>query len=260
LILRTSAHNMVLLSLLFIGRKSIMQSREVGALRYATRLSFVVIVAALVGIPYRPAAAAVPMRLVYRVSHSALGDLGSYVYAVEPLGSDATKVLSQEHIAVRMFGVPVYREDAKGTERWRGNRLVSFDGVTHKTGGLVEVTGRAQGDGFVITSPRGIVMAPATVHPADPCAANFLTSTTILRPDTGGLEQVHVSGGNSTLIRINGATVPVHEYVVDGRTRYTVWLDAHDLPVMFVVDDNAGQATFTLAKCAPCDSATSQPR
>jgi hypothetical protein len=224
------------------------------------RLLFAAIVAAPVGISYSASAAAIPMQLVYRVSHSALGELGSYVYAVEPLGSDATRVLSQEHIEVRMFGMPVYREDASGTERWQGNRLVSFDGITQKTGGLVEVTGRAQGDGFVITSPQGIVTAPATVHPADPCAANFLTSTTILRPDTGGLEQVHVSEGNSTSVSINGRTVPVREYVVDGRTRYTVWLGPHNLPVMFVVDDDAGQATFTLANCSPCDPATSQLR
>jgi hypothetical protein len=41
----------------------------------------------------------------------------------------------------------------------------------------------------VITAPQGWLTAAASVHPAEPCAANFLQSATILRPDTGSIEE-----------------------------------------------------------------------
>jgi len=37
-----------------------------------------------------------------------------------------------------------------------------------------------------------------------------------------------------------------------------VWLDSRNLPVRFVIDDSAGQATFTLAKCISCDTQISR--
>ena len=43
------------------------------------------------------------------------------------------------------------------------------------------------------------------------------------------------------------------KYEVEGDSRYTVWLDGHGVPVMFVVDDNSGKVTFTLANCISCD-------
>jgi hypothetical protein len=199
------------------------------------------------------AQAAAPFELVYRISHSLVGELGSYTCTVEPLGQGSIEIRSREHIDARMLGIPVYRMDAANTERWQGDRLLSFRAVTEQAGERTEISGRAEGDRFVITSPQGQLAAAANVHPAEPCAADFVQSTTILRPDTGGLEQVRVSGGEATSISLNGAAVPVKKYVLDGNTRYTVWLDWRNLPVKFVIDDGNGRATFTLAKCVSCD-------
>jgi hypothetical protein len=54
------------------------------------------------------------------------------------------------------------------------------------------------------------------------------------------------------------AAIPVRKYAVDGKTRYTVWLNSHNLPVKFAVGDDAGLATFTLAKCVSCNPLISQ--
>ena len=70
------------------------------------------------------AQAAVPLELVYRVSHSLVGQLGSYTCRVEALGDGGTEIRIHEHIDARMLGIPVYRIDAANTERWRGDRLV----------------------------------------------------------------------------------------------------------------------------------------
>ncbi|MFZ3235167.1 MAG: DUF6134 family protein [Stellaceae bacterium] len=202
--------------------------------------------------------AAHPLQLVYNVSHPVVGNLGSYTCTVLPLADGGSEVKSREHIDARLLGIPLYRMDASDTERWLGNRLVSFDGVTEKAGGRVEVRGEAQGNRFVITSPQGTLITAATVHPAQPCVPNFLQSTTILRPDTGGIEEVRVSGGGLTSVVIGGAPVAARKYILDGKTRYTVWLDSRNVPVMFVIDDSTGKATFTLTKCVSRDPALSR--
>lgn len=147
----------------------------------------VVAVLALVGGPASAlsARAAAPLELFYRVSHSVVGNVGWYSCTVEPLVNGATQINAREHIDVRMLGIPVYRLDATNIERWAGNRLISFDAVSDKAGGRVEISGEAKGDHFIITSPQGTLTAAATVHPAEPCAANFLQSTTVLRPRHG---------------------------------------------------------------------------
>jgi hypothetical protein len=218
------------------------------------------IAALLAGVlfPLSPQAAR-PLELVYRLSHPIVGNLGSYTCTVEPLAGGGSEVRAQEHVDARMLGIPVYRMDASDTELWRGNRLVSFTSVTEKANGRVEVKGEARDNSFVITSPQGTLTTAASVHPAEPCAPDFLQSTTIMRPDTGDLEQVRVSGGAMTSVIIGGAPVAARKYILDGKTRYTVWLDSRNVPVMFVIDDSTGQATFTLAKCVSCGAPVSQP-
>ena len=130
------------------------------------------------------AVAETPAQFIYRVSHSTYGDIGTYTNTVEP-NPDGTTVQTEAHFEVNMLGVRMYREDASRTERWQGNRLVSFQGVTDKGSGPVEVKGEARGSGFVITSPQGTISAPGSVHPANPWSNNFLTSNTMMRPGFG---------------------------------------------------------------------------
>jgi uncharacterized protein DUF6134 len=197
------------------------------------------------------AVAETPAQFIYRVSHSTFGDIGTYTNTVEP-NRDSTIVQTRAHFEVNMLGVRMYREDASRTERWQGNRLVSFHSVTDKGSGPVEVKGEARGNGFVITSPQGTISAPASVHPANPWSNNFLTSNTMMRPDSGKIEQVRIGGGQETTVKIDGATVPSVKFEIDGNTKYTVWLDGRGVPVKFVADDDTGKVTFTLAKCVGC--------
>jgi len=197
------------------------------------------------------AAAETPAQFIYRVSHSVFGEIGSYSNTVEP-SRDGITVETRVHFEVSMLGVRMYREEAERTERWQGNRLVSFRGVTDKGNGPAEVKGEARGNGFVISSSLGTVTAPASVHPANPWSANFLGSNTMMRPDSGKIEQVRIGGGQETTVKIDGATIPAVKYEIDGNTRYTVWLDGRGVPVMFLIDDDTGKVTFTLAKCVHC--------
>src|SRR5256885_4313803 len=130
-------------------------------------------------------------QFIYHVNHSVFGDIGTYSNTVEPTRDGAT-VKTQAHFEVKMLGVRMHREDAERTERWQGNRFVAFRGVTDKGDGPVEVKGEARGNNFIITSPQGTITAPGSVHPANPWSSNFLHSNTMMRPDTGKLEQVRI--------------------------------------------------------------------
>ena len=186
-------------------------------------------------------------QLRYQVQHSKFGAIGTYTNVVQTLG-DVTTVRTSVHLLVKVLGVGLHREEAERTERWQGGRLMSFAGTTTKNGDTVEVKGTAKGDDFVITSPLGTFIAPATVQPANPWSAKCLKSTTMMRVDDGKIEPVRVSGGTETSVAIDGATIPARLYQIDGATRYKIWIDQHDIPVKFTVDDDSGEVTFTLEK------------
>jgi len=196
-------------------------------------------------------------QFIYHVNHSVFGDIGTYTNTVEPTRDGAT-VKTQAHFEVKMLGVRMHREDAERTERWQGNRLVAFRGVTDKGDGPVEVKGEARGNNFIITSPQGTITAPWSVHPANPWSSNFLHSNTMMRPDTGKLEQVRIGSGQETAVKLDSASIPAVKYELDGSSKYTVWLDERGVPVKFVVDDDTGKVTFTLTKCVGCNAEISQ--
>jgi Family of unknown function (DUF6134) len=210
----------------------------------------IVAVFALVAVAV-PGAAATPMQMTYRVTHSVFGNIGSYINTIEP-ANGGTTVQTRAHFQVKMLGVNLYNEDAQRTERWQGNRLISFNGVTSKGDQSTVVRGEARGNSFVINSPQGTITAPATVHPANPWSANFLASSTMMRPDTGKVERVRVSGGEETVVDIDGRPVRAQKYDISGDASYAVWLDSQGVPVMFIVDDDSGKVTFTLASCISC--------
>lgn len=186
-------------------------------------------------------------QLRYQVQHSTFGNIGTYTNIVQRVG-DMTTVRTTAHLLVKILGVGLHREDAERTERWQGGRLISFLGNTKKNDNTIEVKGEAKGDQFVIVSPLGTFAAPAGVQPANPWSTQCLNSTTMMRVDNGKLEKVRVISGPDTAVTINGASVPARQYEIDGTTRYKIWFDHHNIPVMFSVDDDSGEVTFTLEK------------
>lgn len=182
---------------------------------------------------------------VYRVVHATYGDIGTYTNTVDTAG-DVTTVKTTSHFVVKMLGITIHTEDAQRTERWKDNRLVFFHGVTDKNGKPTEIKGEARGDSFVISTPAGVFVAPATVHPANPLGSASLKTNAMMHVDTGKVEPVKVSGGGQTTIELDGKTITAREYQVG--TRYRVWIDEHDVPVKFIVNDDSGQVTFLLQR------------
>jgi hypothetical protein len=195
-----------------------------------------------------PAQSAAPRNLIYTVYHSRYGTIGTYTNAVEKTG-ETTTVVTNAHIQVSLLGVVFYRQDASRQERWAGNRLISFHGVTTVNGKPFEMTGAPQGDRFVMMSPDGDIVAPASVRIANPWSPDVLHGTTILTPDRGRVENVQVKDGEETSISINGRNTSAKRYEIDrldGQKRYDIWLDERGTPVKFITYNPNGSVTFTL--------------
>ena len=183
--------------------------------------------------------------LRYRVTHSRYGEIGTYTNNIVSTGA-TTIVETQIHLAVRLLGIVVHREDAERAEVWNGNRLAVFHGATIVNGQTTKISGKAGADGFTVTTPQGVVVAPADIRPSNPWSAGFLTSNTMLRSDTGLVEQVAITGPKIGRVKVGAASVEAREYDIAATPSYRIWLDSDDVPVMFNVSDESGQVTFTL--------------
>ena len=122
-----------------------------------------VIAAGVIASP-SPASAAL-QKLVYQVRHSTYGSIGTYTNSVETNGNE-TKVTTEGRIRVSILGIVLYRQDFDRVERWVGERLMSFQGLTTTNGRSTEVKGKAEGDSFAVNN-RGVPVTSAGA--ASPC-------------------------------------------------------------------------------------------
>lgn len=170
----------------------------------------------------------------YAVEHPTFGRIGTYTNVIVR-SADRTHVSSVLHTAVRILGFVVYSQDATRSEEWRRGRLISFRSVTTTNGKSLDISGKAHGNTFVITTPAGTTVAPADVRPSNPWSSAILKAHVMMSTKTGLIEAVHVTGGDETAATFNGTTRILHRYVIDGRKRGVVWLDNHGVPIAFKV-------------------------
>lgn len=183
----------------------------------------------------------------YRVEHKTYGDIGTYTNIIQKKG-DVTDVESELHVAVRILGIVMYRQDATRHEHWQGDRLMAFHGVTITDGKRLEVDGKAEGNRFAITTPKGTVMAPADVKPSNPWSAMVLKSDIMMSTRTGKLIPVRVSGGAIEKVTFDGVTLPLHQYEIHSDKREFVWLNDDGLPVAFETENHGTPVDFVLMR------------
>jgi hypothetical protein len=194
----------------------------------------------------------------YKVTHARYGVIGTYHRTIDQADGVITAD-SRLHIAVKVLGLVVHREDADQTEVWRGQRLASFESVTKVNGERIEVHGAAQDNRFVVTSPTGVTMAPANVAASDPRSLNQLGPGTVVSIKSGKIFSVTVTGGESAPLLLNGVMTPAHCFHVSTSTqadKWEVWIDAQGVPIRFRSLESGGAVDFTLvSESAPQVSA-----
>jgi Family of unknown function (DUF6134) len=190
-------------------------------------------------------ATAVPEALQYRVHHATYGDIGTYTNLIDRRG-DVISVRSELHVAVKLLGIVVWRQEAFRTEEWRQNRLVTFDGVTITNGNRLEVHGAARGDHFVISAPRGTIEAPATVHPSNPWSAMVIEPGAMMSTSTGEVSTVGVIGGEVQTVELDGTNRQLRQFDIIGDKHRVVWLDDDRVPVAFRTEERGATVDFIL--------------
>jgi hypothetical protein len=187
----------------------------------------------------------------YTVHHPSFGNIGTYTDRIDR-GSDGWQVVTTLHIAVRVLGIVMHREDAERTEVWSNDRLTRFDGVTTTNGSRVEVHGEAQADGFAVRSPSGDVVGPIDLVPSDPWQASRGGANGIvgvmLSTKSGRLERVRVAGGELAVLSVDGLDVPVRHFAFSTDKRQDVWLDARGVPIRFRTMENGTAIDFVLSR------------
>jgi hypothetical protein len=182
----------------------------------------------------------------YRIEHPRYGDIGTYANIVKADG-DRSEVDTELHILVKILGIVMYREDAKRTEHWDKGRLVAFQGVTETNGTRIEIHGEAQGDHFVVTTPTGVINAPARVHPSNPWASQVLDTDTMMSAKTGRVDKVTVSGGDVESVTFGDKSYLLHRWEIDGTKRQFVWLNDRGVPVAMRTEEDGTPIDFVLS-------------
>lgn len=182
----------------------------------------------------------------YHVEHPRYGDIGTYSNIVKETGDEA-EIDTELHVAVKLLGIVMYREDAKRVEHWKNDRLVAFAGVTVTNGKRLELKGQAQGDDFVIATQDGTVTAPARVHPSNPWAPMVLNTDLMMSTKTGRIDQVQVSSGGVEAVTFDGKDLRLRRFEIASHVRQFVWLDEHGVIVAFRVDRDGTPIDFVLA-------------
>jgi hypothetical protein len=183
----------------------------------------------------------------YRVDHHTYGDIGSYTNTIDRNGA-ATNVTTDLHVAVKILGIVMFRQDAARIERWQGDRLVYFHSVTVTNGDRLEVTGEAKGDEFHIMTPQGVVDAPADVRPSNPWSEMSLQSDALMSTKTGQVQHVEVTGGEEENVTLDGSVQRLRQYEVHGDKHEVIWLDSQGLPVAFRIEEDGTPIDFIMKR------------
>src|SRR5579859_995483 len=185
----------------------------------------------------------------FSVVHSVYGPIGTFTESIDRSGS-TTRVESRIRIAVKVLGIVVHRQEGDRTEIFHGDRLVSLQSSTTTNGTRLDVHGQEQGDHFVVTSAAGVTEAPANVAPSDPWVLKDLGIGTLVSVETGRIIPTRVTGGEQVTISIQGSPIVTRHFIARGaglrEMEQEIWLNDHDVPVMFRIVEKGKSIDFTL--------------
>jgi len=184
--------------------------------------------------------------LTYNVEHPSYGDIGTYTNTVSQNGNTA-EVKTDLHIAVKMIGIPVFHQDATRDEQWQNQRLVAFRSQTDDNGTNINVSGKAEGTNFAITSTtNGKLSAPPQVHPSNPWAPFVLKTDTMMSTKTGKISPVTVKDTGEVTMTFDGRPMRVHQWFVDDDKHQVVWIDERGVVVAFQTQEQGAAINFVL--------------
>jgi len=181
----------------------------------------------------------------YSIVHPSYGTIGTFTESIAR-SNGTTRIDSHVRVAVKVLGILVHQEDGDHTEIFRGDRLVSLRGTTITNGKRLDVRGEAQGEHFVVTTPTGVIEAPADVAPSDPWLLKGRGVGTVVLIKTGRIIRMVVTGGEPAMVPLQGVMVATRHFMAHGEKQQEVWLNDHDVPIKFRSVENGTPVDFIL--------------
>lgn len=186
----------------------------------------------------------------YQIKHPVFGDIGTYTNRVKT-GDGKTEVSTIVQVTVNVAGSLIFRQEAMRHERWEGERLVNFSSLTQTNEERLEVSGQARDGGFVVTSPSGTAMAPATVRPTNPWSPSIASADMMFAPMSGRLFKPSISAREETVRAADGRNRKLRRYEIAGDKRQVVWFDESGVPLAFRSEENGMNIDFVLTSPDP---------
>lgn len=188
----------------------------------------------------------------YRIEHERWGEIGTFRNHIRREGP-MTYIETRMRIAVRLLFFVVYREETDRKEVWNGGRLVAYEAETDLNGETIRISGRAEGDAFVIDGADGPETAPPDVIPTNPWSGLVKRAKTVMGTTHGYVVPVAVTIQEGQTLALPDRDVTSSHIVVTPEADpgsmpfpQEVWLDENDIPVAFAVTKNGKRTRFIM--------------
>jgi hypothetical protein len=154
--------------------------------------------------------------------------IGTYHFTLQENGT-ARQLTAEARFRVRLVLVEAYRYEHHADEHWQGDCLVRLDTRTVEQGKTTLVSGRDEGEGFVIEGPRGresLARCPMTFAYWNP---RILTAKALINAQTGAVTPITVKSLGAERIKARGALVDARRFRIETEKTVTdVWYSSTD--------------------------------
>jgi hypothetical protein len=143
--------------------------------------------------------------------------IGYQRFALVPL-ANGVRVETQAEFAVKILGITAFEYAHRNVEQWRGRCLQSIESSTDSNGTRYRVSGRAQGDGFLLAGDdqqRRLAQCVGTFAYWD--RTQLLGRDRLLNSQTGDHVAVEVLPAGTRALRLGGREFQVEQYKLRGQ-------------------------------------------
>lgn len=204
------------------------------------------------------ARAQAPLVLSYGIEHETWGDIGTFSNTIRrEAGTTLVEARLRIEVSVLFGGLVLYREEAERLETWEDGRLAAYESATTVDGEVIRISGRAEGEQFLIQRPDGEIAAPAGIHPTNLWSLAMASAETVMGTKSGSIVSVAVIDGGRRGLEIGGREIETRYYRIEPRSDpkgvpfpQEGWFDAAGIPVRFAVIKDGDSVVFTMTNYA----------